>query len=435
MNNIAHVQELLQLASDSSSLTLWDWDIGSGAVRLSEAWSLMVEEGSKAATTTVTEFTKLLHPSEVERLCMALTAPLKGIVPRLEVEHRLRVKAGEWKCVTTGAKVVTRGSDGRALRLVGSFVDITERKRFEEVLRASEERFRLIAEHASDLIAVVDAQGRRLYNSPSYRALFGDELLLPGSDSFEQIHPDDREQVIAIFRDTVATGIGQRTQFRFRLSDGSTRFIEAQGSAIRGSSGEVDRVVVVSRDVTERASAEERLRYLAHHDLLTALPNRLLMHDRFEQALRRAHRDQQWLAILFIDLDDFKDVNDRHGHAVGDRLLGEVALRLKNALRETDSVGRHGGDEFTVLLENLTERAHGVALAEKLLSVFIEPFLLGGHVIKISASIGASLYPDDASDIEGLLGTADAAMYRVKAAGKSGYQFFSFQKRARGDSQ
>jgi diguanylate cyclase (GGDEF)-like protein/PAS domain S-box-containing protein len=304
-------------------------------------------------------------------------------------------------------------------------MQISGRKENDAALHANEERFRLVVEHISDLIAVVDAKGKRLYNNPSYRVLFGDELLLPGSNSFQQIHPDDREQVIAIFRDTVATGIGQRTQFRFRLSDGSTRFIESQGNPVRAASGEVDRVIVVSRDVTERASIEEQMRYLAHHDSLTGLPNRLLMRDRFEQALHRAHRDQHLAAILFVDLDDFKNVNDRYGHTVGDWLLGEVALRLKRTLRETDSVGRHGGDEFIVLLEDLAERTHVAAMADKMLGVFVQPFVLENHTVKISASIGVSLYPDDAHNIEDLLKAADIAMYRVKAAGKTGYQFFS----------
>jgi diguanylate cyclase (GGDEF)-like protein len=148
------------------------------------------------------------------------------------------------------------------------------------------------------------------------------------------------------------------------------------------------------------------------------------MRDRFEQAIHRAHRDQQLVAILFIDLDDFKEVNDRHGHAMGDRLLAEVALRLKSTLRETDSVGRHGGDEFTVLLEHLAERAHVAVLAEKLLEVLAQPFLLEGHAIRISASIGASVYTEHASDLEGLITAADKAMYRVKAAGKGRYQFY-----------
>ncbi len=419
------VQERLQLVAESSQLALWDWDLCSGLVRMSEPWSMMLDQGHQAVHATLSEFVSLLHPSEIERMRDALIAAFKNLAPYLDLEHRVSFKPGEWKWITTRGKVVERDASGRALRVIGSSLDITKRKQCEDTLRASEVRFRLIVEHVSDLIAVVDAQGHRLYSSPAYRTLFGDELLLPGSNSFEQIHPDDRDQVIAIFRDTVATGVGQRTQFRFRLNDGSSRFIESQGNPIQAASGEVDRVIVVSRDVTERAGIEEQMRYLAHHDPLTGLPNRLLMRDRFEQALHRAHRDKQLLAVLFIDLDDFKYVNDRHGHAVGDGLLGEVARRLKHALRETDSVGRHGGDEFTVLLETLTERAHVVTLAEKLLDAFVQPFSLQGHTVKISASIGVSLYPDHGNEIEELLRAADGAMYRVKAAGKTGYQFFN----------
>jgi PAS domain S-box-containing protein len=214
------VLQRLQLVVESSQLALWDWDLCSHSVRISEPWSMLLDQGRPAVHATLSDFVSLLHPSEIEPMRDALIAAFKGLAPYLDMEHRASVKPGEWKWIATRGKVVERDSSGRALRVIGSSMDITKRKQYEDTLRASEERFRLIAEHVSDPIAVVDAQGHRLYTSPSHRALFGDELLLPGSNSFQQIHPDDREQVIAFVRNTVTAGIGQRTQFRFRLSDG-----------------------------------------------------------------------------------------------------------------------------------------------------------------------------------------------------------------------
>lgn len=341
-------------------------------------------------------------------------------------EETILLASGDARVLHT-QKIPMLDAHGNAEYLLTISQDISERKQVEQALRASEQRFRLIAENVSDLIAVVNSNGKRLYNSPSYRYLFGDDVLLPGSDSFAQIHVDDREQVIQHFHDTVKTGQGRPAQFRFILPDGNVRFIESQGNAVRSESGEVDRIIIVSRDVTDRLSADERLRHLAHHDLLTDLPNRVLMRDRIEQSLMQAQRSITRAAILFIDLDHFKNINDLLGHTVGDQLLREVAQRLKRCVRESDTVSRQGGDEFIVLLQGLPKRAIVVATAEKILEAFSQPFTVGNHTLEVTASIGVSVYPDDGVDAETLLRNADTAMYHAKASGRHGYQFFNVE--------
>jgi len=160
--------------------------------------------------------------------------------------------------------------------------DISERKRSEEALREQEEFYRMIAENTDDFIAVLDLEGRRLYNSPSYSRLFGDPELMKGTDSFAEIHPDDREHVRRVFKETVQTGIGLRIEYRFVLPDGNIRYMESCGGMIRNSRGDASRVVVVSRDITERIQAEDQIRTLAFYDSLTKLPNRRMFDDRSE---------------------------------------------------------------------------------------------------------------------------------------------------------
>ncbi|MEJ2202122.1 MAG: EAL domain-containing protein, partial [Desulfuromonadaceae bacterium] len=183
--------------------------------------------------------------------------------------------------------------------------------------------------------------------------------------------------------------------------------------------------VWVIADLTEQKEAQNRLEYLDHHDPLTDLPNRLLFHDRLSHAIIRAARDREKLAILFLDLDHFKAINDSLGHYAGDRLLSAVAERLQKSLRESDTLARHGGDEFIILIEKITEDITIVSLAEKLLHQLAVPFDIGKHTFYITLSIGISLYPADGHDSSTLLRNADAAMHQAKARGRNAYHFYS----------
>jgi diguanylate cyclase (GGDEF)-like protein/PAS domain S-box-containing protein len=297
----------------------------------------------------------------------------------------------------------------------------------QETLRANEECFRLVTESLSDLIVILDAQGRRLYNSPSYHALFPDNAVAVGSNSFEQIHPEDRGRVVEIFRETVETGVGKPAHFRFQAPDGSVRFIESQSTVLRDVQEQVDRVVVVSRDVTERVEAEQRIRYLAQHDLLTDLPNRTMVKERLEQAIDEMGRSDRLVGVLLIDLDQFKEINVSIGSTGGDALLRQVAGRLRGCVRDTDTVGRQGGDTFIVVLPGLGEPTEAGLVAEKLLNTLSQKFLIGANEIDITASIGISIYPRDGATPEILMDNADTALNLVKTHGNNNYGVYSCQ--------
>jgi diguanylate cyclase (GGDEF)-like protein/PAS domain S-box-containing protein len=293
-------------------------------------------------------------------------------------------------------------------------------------LHESEEIFRIIAENADDLIAVLDTDGRRIYNSPSYHKIFRKEELGVGSCSFDEIHPEDRERIKALFRRTVETGIGERAEFRLLLKDGSIRHIESQGNVVHDASGKVSRVVVVSRDVTERKKIEENLRHLSYHDMLSGLPNRILFSDRLKQAIAAAKRDKiHILSLMFMDLDNFKKINDNFGHAAGDLVLKEVASRIQDCLRESDTAARMGGDEFVVLLPAIESPDDAMIVAEKIRHALYHPIDLGNHGLTVTTSIGIVVYPEHGSEEEALLKNADAAMYHAKESGRDTVCLFS----------
>ncbi len=325
-----------------------------------------------------------------------------------------------------------RDDDGQARYSVSSLADITARIQAEQALHTSEELFRLLSEHASDLLRIVQGDGTILYASPSHRRILGyapADLL--GRPSFDFVHPDDLGRMLAEFNAAVERGDAVITStYRVRYADGSWRVIEVTATdhladpVLRG-------LVVNGRDITQRVAAEEalrrsedRFRTLAHHDTLTGLPNRVLFQDRLARALADARGHEHSAALLFLDLDGFKAINDTHGHDAGDLLLRLVAQRLRGCVRDGDTVARLGGDEFTLLLPDIRSAQNAAVVARKILDDLTAPVTVAGHSVQVTASIGVGLYPSDGADADVLLHNADLAMYRAKSRGKNTIAFF-----------
>ncbi len=313
--------------------------------------------------------------------------------------------------------------------LYGACQDITERKRAEIALRESEARFRAMAEHSADWIWSIDTEGRHVFsNARGAQALGYSQEAFLALDPGRLVHPDDLPRYRETFNHAVATQSGwQGVSLRWLHHDGGYRVLESSASPLFDEAGQLIGFQGIDRDITERRAAEEHIEYLAHHDALTGLPNRVLLRDRFEHALAMAERSHNRVALLFLDLDKFKRVNDTLGHAAGDQLLLEVVARLGHCTRETDTISRQGGDEFILLLNEIPDPEAVERIAGEILARIAEPTEIRGHVLSTSCSIGIAMYPEDGEDFDSLLQKADVAMYNAKDAGRNTWRFFNDQ--------
>jgi len=313
------------------------------------------------------------------------------------------------------------------LRITGEiFTNAIQRNKVERALRDSEERYRLMAENSTDMISRTTTSGVVLYASDACRRLLGyhpSELV--GRSIYEFIVPEDREETRHL--SYTINPITQTTYaYRMTRRDGTSVWFETTSRAVRNTiTGEVDEFISVSRDISERKLVEEQIEHQAYHDALTGLPNRRLFRDRLTIALAHARRTNAPLAVVFLDLDRFKGVNDSLGHSLGDELLKAIALRLKAALRQEDTVARMGGDEFTILLANLKSNDDAAKIAHKILDVIAQPVRIEGNELVVTTSIGIALYPADGDTAEALLKNSDHAMYRAKEAGRNLVQMYT----------
>jgi diguanylate cyclase (GGDEF)-like protein/PAS domain S-box-containing protein len=303
-----------------------------------------------------------------------------------------------------------------------------ERKRNEDALRLSQERFELVTRATSDAVWDWNLYSDETWWNEGVGKLFGYSADEMGNDiKFwrERLHPEDRERVVRDITQHIDTGKANWTdEYRFKRKDGSYAHVIDRGYVVYDDDEMPTRMIGSMMDVTDRKSLEEQLTHQALHDPLTNIANRALFQNRVDHALAKLPRSSSSLAVLFLDLDNFKAINDSLGHAAGDKLLVSVAERLQDCLRTTDTAARLGGDEFAVLCESVTKMDEAVMIAERILSVFQQPFIIDGKETHVGTSIGIASSSEDAMSSEALLRNADLAMYLAKNEGKGGYVVF-----------
>ena len=344
-----------------------------------------------------------------------------------EMEVRRRRKSGEVFWASLQLSLV-RDAAGDPTAIIGYLTDITERIESQETLRLHARIF----EHSDDGILITDAQERIVSVNRAFSRITGysAEEALGQTPRLLRSGLHGPSFYAEIWRRIEVEGRWQG-EIQDQRKTGETYPTWVSISAVKNIDGKITHYFSIFSDITERKRAEERIHYLAYYDALTDLPNRALFYKLVDQALIEARRNREHGALLFIDLNRFKPINDTLGHSVGDRLLQRIGLRLRETLRNEDVVARLGGDEFVVALFDIARRDHAGIVAQKLLAALDPAFVIDDHELTVGAAIGISVYPQDGADTETLLRLADIAMYRAKQTGEDGYAFYSHEMNRR----
>ncbi len=423
------------LALGGAGLGVGEWHLDDDTGRISEHWKQLCGSSS----TSFSAWVRGVHPDERTGLEQALHELRNGVQNRAQLELRVSVEGG-WRWLDAQFLVVERDHRAQALRLIATLSDASARHDAQERQRLSSSLF----EHLHEGLLIADAELRVLDANPAYTQILGVELpeLLGQVPSL--LRPSPPDPLVRQQRQLMWTGLRSSGRWRGevveRRRNGEACTLQVTISIVNGADGKLLYHALVISDVTEQRQQRDRLERQAHFDELTRLPNRSRLMKMLSEAMTAADADGHLLTVCYLDLDRFKPVNDRFGHAAGDRLLVELAGRLRSALRSnavwSDVAGRLGGDEFVLLLRATTMEEARLAL-ERVLRVVAQPYVIDPAVepVLVTASMGATVYPIDRSDADTLLRHADHAMYGAKQAGRNGYQFFDPENRKRNEER
>jgi diguanylate cyclase (GGDEF)-like protein/PAS domain S-box-containing protein len=410
-------EERLKLALWATGERYWDYDLRTGKLHRLVLDAPHDVPGDMAED--VVAIADLIHPDDQAQAFERLGAYLNGQSGTFRAELRVADGRGDWIWMRARGRTVATDPDGSVRRIAGTASNITQTRAAERERQIASEVLRSM----NEAVSVLDRNFDFISVNPAFLRMTGyeeSEIVGRNSSVLDSLQHDSafyrhiREQIVRNGRWS-----GEIWQ---RRKDGEEFLCSIESSCVYDSNGELALHVAVLSDITQQKRAEQELRYLANFDTLTSLPNRSLLSDRLSRAIVRAQREDNRIAVLFMDLDRFKDINDSLGHAAGDRILRAAATRLQQTVGLHHTVARLGGDEFTVVLENLASPEEADHVAREIITAFEAPLLLDDRrEIAISPSIGISLYPDHAQVPTELLKQADTAMYQAKAAGRRTY--------------
>ncbi|HJV84599.1 MAG TPA: EAL domain-containing protein [Noviherbaspirillum sp.] len=416
--NEARLNEAQQVARLGS----WELDLRTNALTWSAEVFRIVEIDPACSDASFDLLRVAIHPEDRETVERAYMTPLVARHPR-ELVHRLLFHDGRTKWVSE-RWITHYDDDGKAVRALGTMQDITAQRQAEEDIRLSASVF----ENSLNGVLITRPDGSIYKVNRAFTEI-------TGYSEAEVIGKTPRVLTSGNHDNAFYRGMWESLQrdgkwegeMQNRHKEGRMMVIWQSASAVRNAKGEITHYIGIFYDISEQKASAERVYRLAHYDVLTGLPNRALLLDRCERALTRARREGSRFAVLFLDLDRFKHINDSLGHPVGDELLRAVAKRIQQSLREEDTVARIGGDEFVVLVENIETNHDAVVIADKLLDAFISPLELRAHTLSVGTTIGASVYPDHGHDVTSLIKNADLALYQAKENGRGCFRFYETQ--------
>ena len=424
------LRERHELVSLTANDGIWDFDGASKKISLSPRWKRMLGY-SEATEDVVLDWYHLVHPDDMARVQARMREHLEGKTPLFESVHRMKHQSGEWRWMSSRAKAVV-DETGRLLRLLGVEVDITERKLYEEALFREKESAQITLQSIGDGVITTDAECNVEYVNPVAEDLTGWKVDDASGRSIDEIfrafheetcEPLENPMAVAIRRDRAIKSVRPTLLIR---RDGNELYIESTASPIRDGKGNVTGGVLVFHDVSESRELNRRLSYHASHDILTGLVNRREFENRLERALKSAKARETSYALLYLDLDQFKIVNDSCGHSAGDALLGQLGALLKSKIRWRDTLARLGGDEFGVLLESCSlEEAMQTAEALRV-AIGDYKFTWDERTFRLGVSVGVVPITADNEDVASLLSAADSACAAAKEAGRN--RIHSFQE-------
>jgi|GEM_PF-560052 len=427
-NNLADTalqesEERLRFVLEGSELGFWDWKIDTDEVERDPVWAEMLGYSLEEIKHTAQQWTDFIYPDDREKAWQSIQDVLNGRSSIHKIEYRMVHKNGGLRWVLDRGKVVQWDQDGRPIRMSGTHSDITERKTAEDELRIAATAF-----ESQEGIFVTDLEKVIIKINQAFTTITGYTAEEAVGQTPERLLSSGRQNTAfytAMWECIHDDGVWQGEIWN-RRKNGEVYPEWLTITAVKGIDGKATHYVATLTDITERKTAEEKIKQLAFYDPLTQLPNRRLLLERLKHSINVERREGKHLALLMLDLDRFKAVNDNLGHMAGDELLQQVARGIKARLREVDIVARLGGDEFIVLLEDINQPEDAARIAEDIIAELNKPFQLSqSDDVRIGVSIGISLYPQHGDNPEQLMASADAALYRAKDQGRGCFAYFS----------
>lgn len=424
----SELQKHLELALDSAELGLWESSGCNNSVRIDQRSNRLIDPALLPDPGKQITWEELCHPDDLPGLEQEILKLHEQSIQAIDIDIRIRADGGDWGWVHLFGKVIVRGKCGQATRMMGTFRDIQRRKRIEEAKQRSEEQLRLVMEATGEGVWDWTVQNQAVSHNASWCRILGldENYLVHSLDFFKAlIHPDDLQSVEQALISCLESNAPYQSEHRLLNSNGEYIWVLDRGKVVaRAADGTPIRMLGSIKDISLKKRQESEIHHLAFYDFLTGLPNRRLLVERMSQGISLNDRKRTHSAIMFIDMDRFKELNDKFGHEAGDQLLIEVGKRLLRAVRACDTVARLGGDEFVVMLGELSSEQEIACIdarqvGEKILASLNDAYLIEQQLFCSTPSIGLTVYAGAPATVESVLKLADDAMYQAKAGGRN----------------